>query len=194
VTRFAASIVSLFLLASCAERPAPPTLRPDQPIAVLPANDRSGGELLISGGSLIDRYVLGRDRITVGEALAAEARFQLDGRGLHVVPHDVTAKATQGRVPRSAAAAAEIAKGKLDALVLYLEIRHWEPDPPVHPVLVIVGMTASLMDPASGEVVWELRRRSSPVPTPGEVTVETANETAVRKVVAEIVSALQPGG
>ena len=188
------TMLLLVVLAACSQRPAPANLRPEQPIAVLPANNRTGDELLISGGSLIDRYALRRDRITVGEALAAEARFQLGERGLRVIPHEVVAKVTQGRVPKSPAATAEIVKGKLDALVLYLEIRHWEPDPPVHPVLVIVGVTASLVDPSSGAVVWQLARRSAPVPTPGEVSAETASETAVRKVVAEIVSALQPGG
>jgi len=187
-----AGILLLIVCASCAHRPAPPELRPDQPIVVLPANNRTGDPLLVSGASLIDRYALHSDRITVGEVLAAEARFQLGERGLRVASHEAIAAATRGRVPQSAAAAAEIAKGKLDGLVLYLEVRHWEPDAPIHPSFVIVGMSASLVDPASGTVVWQLDRRSAPVATPGEVTLENAYETAARKVIAEIVSALAP--
>jgi hypothetical protein len=187
-----APILLLIVFASCAQRPPPPQLRPDQAIVVLPANNRTGDALLVSGGSLIDRYALHSGEVTVGDVLAAEARFQLGERGLRVASHEAVASATQGRVPHSVAAAADIAKGKLEGLVLYLEIRHWEPDAPIHPSFVIVGISASLVDPDSGEVVWQLDRRSAPVATPGEVTLESAYETAARKVIAEIASALVP--
>jgi hypothetical protein len=71
-----------------------------------------------------------------------------------------------------------------------LEILRWEPDAPVHTTFVIVGLSASLVDPASRDVVWEVYRQPAPVATPGEVTVENAYETAARKVIAEILSPL----
>ena len=43
-----------------------------------------------------------------------------------------------------------------------------------------------LVDPASGNVVWQLDRPPAPVSTPGEVTLGSAYETAARKVIAEI--------
>ncbi len=95
-------------------------------------------------------------------------------------------------MPRTSHAAAEIAAhGKLDGLALYLEILRWEPDAPVHTTFVIVGLSASLVDPASRKVLWEFYRQPAPVATPGEVTLENAYETAARKVIAEI---LQPFG
>ena len=130
-------------------------------------------------------------RVTVGDVLAGEARFQLAERGFRVTPRETVDAAAEGHVPRSPHAAAEIAAhGKLDGLALYLEIRRWEPDAPVHTAFVIVGLSASLVDPASRNVVWEVYRQPAPVATPGEVTLENAYETAARKVIAEILSPL----
>ena len=185
--------VSLCVVAACASRPAPPDLRPGQTIAVLPANNRTGDPLLVSGVSLIDRYALHAERVTVGEVLAGEVRFQLAERGVGVIPGEKIASATHGRVPQDPSAAADIgSRERLDALVLYLEIRRWEPDAPVHPAFVIAGVSASLVDPASGKVVWQFDRHPSPVATPGEVTLENAYETAARKLAAEIVASLSP--
>ena len=178
-----------WLAAACASPPAPPSLRPEQAIAVLPPNNRSGDPLLVAGASFFDRYVLHAERVTVGDVLAGEARFQLAEKGVPVIPQAALARAIDGQVPQSPQAAGEIAaRAKLDALVLYLEIRRWEPDAPTHPAFVIVGVSASLVDPASGKVVWQLERPAAPIATPGEVTLETAYETAARKLVAEIVS------
>jgi hypothetical protein len=180
-------------VAACAARPAPPDLRPGQKIAVLPANNRTGDPLLVSGASLIDRYALHAERVTVGEVLAAEVRYQLAERGVAVIAGDKITAATQGRVPQDSSAAADIAtRGKLDALVLYLEIRRWEPDAPVHTAFVIVGVSASLLDPASGKVVWQFDRHPAPIATPGEVTLENAYETAARKAATEIVTSFRP--
>jgi hypothetical protein len=183
---------SLSLAAACAHRPAPPRLSPGQVVAVLPPNNRTADPLLVSGASFLDRYVFHSERVTVGDVLAGEARFQLAERGLRVIPGEAIAAATKGQTPQSPAAAAEMAsRGKLDALALYLEIRQWEPDAPVHTSFVIVGLLASLVDPGSGNVVWQFDRHPAPVATPGEVTLENAYETAARKVMAEV---LQPFG
>jgi len=156
---------------------------------VLPPNNRTGDSLLVAGASFLDRYAFHAERVTVGDVLAGEARFQLAERGIPVVPRETLAHAIDGEAPQTPAAAGEIAaRGKLDALALYLEIRRWEPDAPVHPAFIIVGLSASLVDPATGKVVWQLDRHPAPVATPGEVTLENAYETAARTVMAEILS------
>lgn len=181
--------VALGLVTACASLPAPPTMRPGQAIAVLPPNNRTGDPLLVAGASFLDRYAFHTQRSTVGDVLAGEARFQLAERGLAVVPEATLARAIGGQVPQSPQAAGEIAaRCKLDALALYLEIRRWEPDAATHPAFVIVGASASLVDPAGGTVIWQLDRPSTPIATPGEATLESAYETAARKLVAEIVS------
>jgi len=141
-------------------------------------------------GSEVERVAVLLRKHEVGVD-AGEARFQLAERGLRVTPRETIATATENRTPRSPESAAEIAAhGKLDGLALYLEIRHWEPDAPVHPGFVIVGLSASLVEPATGKIVWQVNRRSAPVATPGEVTLENAYETAARRVIAEILSPL----
>jgi hypothetical protein len=185
--------VALALATACATSPRPPILRPGQAIAVLPPNNRTAAPLLVAGASFLDHYVFHAERVTVGDVLAAEARFQLAERGIAVIPQAALVHAIDGQVPQSPGAAAEIAaRGKLDALALYVEIRHWEPDAATHPAFVIVGASASLVDPASGAVVWRLDRPSAPIATPGEVTLEAAYETAARKLASEIVSRFGP--
>jgi hypothetical protein len=151
-------------------------------------NNRCGDRLLVSGGSLLDRYVFHAGPITVADVLEGETRFLLAERGVAVIPGAAT-HAIDRQVPPSPQAAGEIAAhAKLDALVLYLEIRRWDPDAPTHPTFVIVAASASLVDPASGQVVWQLDRPAAPIATPGEVTLETAYAAAARKLATEIAS------
>ena len=187
-------LASLFFLAAAcaAPRPAPPQISRGQAIAVLPPNNRTGDPLLVSGASFLDRYAFHAETVTVGDVLAGEARAQLSERGFRVVPPQTVDAAAEGHVPQTPHAAAEIAAhGKLDGLALYLEILRWEPDAPVHTTFVIVGLSASLVDPASRNVLWEFYRQPAPVATPGEVTLENAYATAARKVIVEI---LEPFG
>lgn len=179
-------------IGACAPSAAPPPkIGSDQAITVFPPNNGTGDPLLVVGASALDRYAFHAAPVSVGDVLAGEARFQLDERGFRVTPHERVAAALQGRTPRNAVTAAEIAaKAGLGGLVLFLEIRRWEPDAAVHPSFVIVGLSASLVDTSSGKITWQFDRPAVPVATPGEVTVENAYETAARKVIAEVVSAL----
>jgi len=186
--------LSLLAVALACARPAPPPPG-DMPrtVAVLPPANRTGDPLLVSGTSFLEKYALRTDRVTVPDVLASEARLQLARRGFTVVSADDVESATHGRAPGSPEAAAEIAaRGKLEGLALYLDVRHWEPDAPTHPAFVLVGLTASLVDPASGRVVWSSERRTAPVATPGEVALGPAYVTAARKVMAEVLAALGP--
>jgi hypothetical protein len=183
----------LVLLAACARPVASPPPDMVRTVAVLPPANRTGDPLLVAGTSFLEKYALKSDRITVPDVLASEARLQLARRGFTVVSADDVEHATQGRAPGSPEAAAEIAsRAKLAGLALFLEVRRWEPDAPTHPSFVLVGLTARLVDPATGRVVWSAERKTSPVATPGEVALGPAYVTAARKVMEEVLAPLGP--
>jgi hypothetical protein len=184
----------LLLLAGACARPAPPP-PPDmvRTVAVLPPANRTGDALLVAGTSLLEQYALRTERVTVPDVLASEARLQLARRGFTVVAAEDVESATQGRAPGSPEAAAEIAsRAKLAGLALYLDVRRWEPDAPTHPSFILVSVTASLVDPATGRVVWRAERPTGPVATPGEVARGPAYVTAARKVIEELLAPLGP--
>jgi hypothetical protein len=186
MTRAVTLVVLFGCLAGCATSgplPPPPLGRT---VAVLPPNNRTGDPLVVIGTGLIDRYVRHAERLT-------EARFQLQQKGFDVTNWQTIDGALKGRVPTSPDSAAALATliGRRE-LVMYLEIRRWEPDAPMHTAFVIVGLSASLVDPSSGRVVWQHERRAAPVATPGEIRVESAYVTAARKVMAETLAPLRP--
>lgn len=186
-------LMVLACLAGCApSRPIPPEhLGPT--IAVLPPNNRTGDPLVVEGAGLIDRYIRHAARVTVPDVLLSEARVQLLEKGFEVSDWQAVDRALEGRTPTSPESAAELAtKSGLKSLVLYLEIRRWEPDAPMHTRFVIVGLAASLLDPSTGHVLWQKERRAAPVPTPGELMVQSAYVTAARKVMKEMLSPLRP--
>ena len=153
--------------------PAPP---PDIPhtVAVLAPINETGDPLLVAGASFLEKYALATDRVTVPDVLASEARVQLARRGFTVVSSE------------------ELGNGA--GVKLQLDVRRWEPDAPTHPSFVLVGMGATLVDAASGRVVWSADRRTAPVATPGEVALGPAYVTAARKVVEEMLAPLGPAG
>ena len=151
-----------------------PTPPPDitHTIAVLAPTNETGDPLLVAGASLLEKYALATDRVTVPDVLASEARLQLARRGFTVVAKEELA-GTAG-------------------LALQLDIRRWESDAPTHPAFVLVGVAAKLIEPATGRVVWSTERRTSPVATPGEVALGPAYVTAARKVMEELLAPLGP--
>ncbi|HLK11635.1 MAG TPA: hypothetical protein VKW76_09655 [Candidatus Binatia bacterium] len=180
-------------LAGCTPPPAAPPPDLVRTVAVLPPANHTGDPLLVTGASFLERWALRSDRVTVPEVLAAEAGVQLARRGFTVVPADVVSGATEDRAPESVEAAAAVAaRARLPGLALWLDVRRWEPDAPVHPAFVIVALTASLVDPASGRVVWRNAPRPAPVATPGEVELGSAYVTAARKAVAALLAPLGP--
>jgi uncharacterized membrane protein len=62
----------------------------------------------------------------------------------------------------------------------------------MHTSFVIVGLEATLVDPATRKIVWQARHPAAPVPTPGEIRVESAYITAARKIMAQILAPLRP--
>jgi hypothetical protein len=184
----------LLLTGACSRSAAPPPPADMvRTVAVLPPANRTGDPLLVAGASFLEKYAVKSERITVPDVLASEARLQLARRGFTVVPAEEVESATHGRAPGSPEAAAEIAsRAKLAGLALWVDVRRWEPDAPTHPAFVVVGVTASLVDPASGRVVWNAERPTSPVATPGEVALGPAYVTAARKVMEELLAPLGP--
>jgi len=191
--RARAYLVVLGCLTGCASSAPAPPAHLGRAVAVLPPNNRTGDPLLVTGASVLDRYVRHAEQVTVADVLLSEARFQLQENGFEVADWHRVETALGGRVPESPDSAVELAsQGGLKDLVLYLEIRRWEPDAPMHPTFVIVGLSARLIDPSTGTVVWQEDRRPAPVPTPGEIMVESAYVTAARKVIAEMLAPLEP--
>ena len=165
--RARACLVVLGCLTGCASSPPAPPAHLGRAIAVLPPNNRTGDPLVVAGTGLIDRYLRHAERVTVADVLLSEARLQLEENGFEVADRHRVETALNGRVPESPDSAVELAShGGLTDLVLYLEIRRWEPDAPMHPTFVIVGLAARLIDPSTGTVVWQDDRRPAPVPTP----------------------------
>ena len=186
-------LLLLAVLAGCATAPPPPPPHLGRAVAVLPPNNLTGNPLVVTGAGLIDRYVRHADVVTVPDVLLSEARSQLQERGFQVTSRAAVDTALKDRQPTSPESAADLAaQGGLKHLVLYLEIRRWEPDRPGHTAFVIVGLGASLIDPSTGTVVWKEDRRAAPVATPGEITSQAASVTAARKVIKEMLEPLRP--
>jgi hypothetical protein len=184
----------LFLLAASCSTPSPepPPINRNQMISVLPPNNQTGSPLFV-GSSSSDRFAVDAEPVTVGDLLAREARSQLAERGFRVTPAETVNAAAEGHVPRTPHAAAEIAAHrKLDGLALYMEIIQWEPDDPVHTQHVIVGLSASLVDTPSRNVVWDYYRQPEAVATPGEITLKDAYEAAARKVIEQLFEGFRP--
>lgn len=184
------------LLAVCAAaclHPPIPTLVPVGRIAVFPPNNRTGDPLLIAGASFLEKYVLPSDRFTVPDALAAGARVQLARAGFDVVRPDLVDRAASGHTISSAQEAATVAAHQqLDGAVLFIDIRRWEADAAYHPTFVIVSVSATLVDPPTGRVLWTADRPSRPVQTPGVINVGDAYAIAARVVMEELLAGLGP--
>jgi hypothetical protein len=131
--------------------------------------------------------------VTVADVLAAEARAQLEQRGFSVIPPEEVEKVIGSRPPGNPQEAAELAaQGKLSGGVLYLEITRWEPDMRIRPARVLVALQASLIDAATGQVVWTGHHPLQPVPTPGAINLWNAYLIAAHDVVASLLSPWGP--
>jgi hypothetical protein len=155
---------------------------------VLPPNNRTGDPLLIESASFLHPDADRPGRVTVADALATEVRAQLTRRGVTVIAPAVVTAAIGTQTPHSPEEAAEVAaRGKLEASVLYMEIRRWEADmSSLHPQRVMVALEARLLDPATGQTVWSAQRPLHPVPTPGVIVRWMAYTIAARKVAAAL--------
>jgi hypothetical protein len=178
------------LLAACGDIATPPPPTTVHSVAVFPPSNRTGDGLVVAGASLLEKYAIRTDRVTVPDVLAAELRSALAHRGFDVVASDTVHAVTGGRTIATPDAAAEMARqGHLEVPVLLVAIERWEPDAPTHPAFVIVALEATLVDPATGSVLWSAHRRASPIATSGTVVLATAYEIAAHKAAEELVGA-----
>ena len=169
----------------CALPPsAPPLPATVRMIAVLPPNNRTGDPLLVESASFLDPYAARPGRVTVADVLAADARAQLERRGVKVMTPEAVTAAIGNQTPGSPEeAAALVARGKLEGGALYLEIRRWDADmSPLHPRRILAAVEAHVIDAATGQVVWTAHHPLRPIPTPGAITRWAAYTIAARKV------------
>lgn len=161
-------------------------------LTVLPVNNRSGDDLVVSGEGVLDRYLFRTPSTGLADILEAEAGFQLREKGFEVPLPLATARSLKGRVPRSPQEAAELAaQAGLGSPCLYLEIRRWEPEGRAHVNSVLVDVVFVLLDPANRTELWRSQRRG-PIPTPGQFLVGSAYVAAARKVIAEVLTPVLP--
>lgn len=182
------------LTLGCAPRPlAPPPSVPAQTITILPPNNRTDDPLVVGGESFWNVFAPQSQQVTVGDVLAAEARAQLEQRGFTIFPSIVVGAPIGDRAPGSVEEAAELAaQDKLKGAILYIEITRWESDMPFRPNCVLVSLDASLIDAASGRILWTTHQPLRPVPTPGAINQSTAYVIAARQVAEELLSSWGP--
>jgi hypothetical protein len=184
-------LISLLLTAmgctSPVVTPMPPTVRR---IAVLPPY-RLGADAPIADAETSLSFPI---KMTVGDVLAEQARLRLAEKGLDVVDPISVKVATKERIPTSPQMATKIMEeAQLDAAVLYIEVRRWEPAPYERGMKadgVIVALDVVMVDPKTGAILWQVHRPSRPVPLFGVVLTGQAHvfvaETVMREVFAQL--------
>ena len=186
--RAVGSALALVALAGCVKAPQPPPASVHT-VAVLPPLNRTHDELLISGGTVLEKYVFHTTRVTVPDVLAAEARTLLDRQGYTLVAPELVEAATSGRAPASAGEAAALARAHdLPGDVLYIDLRQWEPNLTYGPSAIIVALHMELIDPATGTALWSADHPARPVATPGTINFADAYWVAAREVVRQMLA------
>jgi len=176
----------LFGVLGCAtQSPAPPS-QTVRRIAVLPA--RGPGD----AGEAATAPAPWAPSLSVGDVLTADARMLLAEKGFEVIDPMRLAAATNGVVPESPQMAAHIvADAHLDATAMYIHVRVWQATSEgMRTDAVIVALDVMLVDPATGQIVWEIRRAPKPVPLYATALTGQANvfvaETVMREVLAPL--------
>jgi hypothetical protein len=163
-----AACVALILVPAACGRPSVTPPPPDvERIAVEAPVFPGKYDPVVSGEWMLERLA-GREHVTAGGVLAAEARAVLGRAGYTIVP-----------------------AGSADAAVLRFEIGRWEPELP-RPSFVIVSVNVRLLDAETADrVLWSGRRQRWMVPTRGAPTVGAAHAAAARTVADELLAPLR---
>ena len=194
MNRRMACVLVAFSVASCVRPPAPAP-QPMRSIAVVPPTNRTGDPLLITGTSFVEKYILETERYTVADALRVEAGTQLVQHGFDVVDSQVVNAATNSETPSSAQEAATLAaRNHIEGAVLYIEIRRWEPNVGTEPTFIIASVVATLVEPATGRILWTADHPSRPVQTPGIINLGAAYSVAAHTLMTEMLAPLVPAG
>jgi hypothetical protein len=185
---FALLVAAALLMTGCVKTPPlpPPSVHT---IAVFPPYNRTGDDLLISGGSVLEKYVFHTERVTVPEVMAAEARTLLEGAGYTLISPELIDAATAGRTPLSAREAAAMAAAHgVAGDVLFIDLRQWTPNLTDGPSAILVSMRIDLVDPGTGRTVWSADRPLRPLQTPGTINFADAYWVAARSVIREMLA------
>ena len=195
MTRRGLIAVLALAAAACARPPAPAPLPIRlRTVAVFPPNNRTGDDLLVEGGSLLERYAFHTERVTVADVLAAEARRQLDRQGIDVVAPELVDAAVRSYAPLTPETAArQAARQHIEADVLFLEIRRWEPDASFQPTRIIVSLTATVIAPTDDQILWHVEQPSRPIATPGAINLGAADVIAAQSAIQDLLAPLARG-
>jgi hypothetical protein len=186
--RTVGAALALVALAGCVKAPQPPP-QSVHTVAVFPPSNRTSDELLISGGTVLEKYVFHTTRVTVPDVLAAEARTLLERQGYTLVSPELIEAATSGHAPISATEAAALAREHdLPGDVLYIDLRQWEPNLTYGPSAIIVALHIELVDPATGRTLWSADHPPRPVATPATINFADAYWVAARSVIAQMLA------
>ena len=190
--RHVAAVLLALLAGGCVRAPAPtPAQTGLRRVAVFPPLNRTGDELVVEGGTLLEKYAFHTARVTVPDVLAAEARRQFQAAGVTVVAPDTVDAAAGDHPPLSAEQAGRrAALAHIDAPVLFIDLGRWEPDAPFQPSFIIVSLEATLVDPKDGRVLWSAKRPSRPIATQGVIDLPAADVVAATAVMAEVMAPL----
>jgi|SRR5690349_2377830 hypothetical protein len=179
-------VSAVLALSACTPPRVPPLPQTVRRIAVLPPY-RPGWT---DADSVASSALAGLPSRTIGDLLADKARIRLTEKGFEVISSSTIKLAAKNRVPTSPELAAQIlTEANLDAAALYIEVRRWEPTPDSRGMKadgVIVALDATIIDPKTGAVLWQVHRPSRPVPVYGVVLTGQANVIVAETVMREI--------
>jgi PBP1b-binding outer membrane lipoprotein LpoB len=185
-------VLFLILLSGCVQSPTtPPPSLSTSTITVLPPNNRTDDPLIVTSDSFWPFASPRSQHLTIADVLAAEARTQLTQRGFTVISAEATESAIGPTTPQSPEEAITlVSHGKLTGSALYIEIKRWEADDSsvFRPTQVLVALDASLIEAATGRVVWTAHRPLRPAPTPGAASPGMADMIAAHAVIEDLLA------
>jgi hypothetical protein len=172
----------------CSPTTVPPAPESVHRIAVLPPHiPGPNAPATPTSGSLFNA-----PRLTLGDVLAAAVRLELARQGFQVVDPIAVDTALHGRAPANTQMAAQMAReAQLNTTAMFIDVPLWEPNNTgMRTDGVIVALNVALVDPLTGEVLWEMHRTPKPVPLYGVVLQGQAAVFVAETVMREILAPL----
>jgi hypothetical protein len=161
----------LATLVGCMRADAPESTPPPTGVdrlAIAPPTNRTGHDIVLDQPGFLGKTLLHEKRATLPAALAEDLRVALVDRGFKIVAAPSTTSPT-----------------------LQTEIRRWEPYSADYS-MVVVDVTASLVEPSTGRQLWSTERSGWRVPTRDAHSTYEASTTASRAIAEALVSAWEP--
>ena len=161
-------VLAVVFLGACSIplTPKPPAMPPPptglKAVAVELPRNATGENLKVNEDGFLAGFFDDRKTTNVPELLQEHLRVELNKRDFRLVPPD------SGVAP-----------------VLRTDIRRWQPQSATWE-LVTVDLTASLVEPGSGRVLWSVDQQGWIVPTEGSHNVIDATEKASRKIAEDL--------